>query len=101
MSRKEDIGLPHFYPSYRQTLRAEIGRLIPRVQPNRNTRGLPFILGRVVDATGNCLFDAVLAQLEDQAMRNTVAPRFRDLTDPQGCIFNLSLMTMFDFVPLI
>ena len=66
------------------------------MQVGRDTRGVPFDLGRVVDVTGNCLFDAVLAQLEDTEMRNTVPPRFTGLTDPQGCGFNPSHMTMFE-----
>ena len=60
------------------SLRGKVAKLI---------EGSPFELGRVVDATGYCLFDAFLAQLEHPTINPTVASEFRALPSHQGTFY--------------
>ena len=46
--------------------------------------GLPLELGRRVDDTGDCYFDALLAQLQDPRIKATIHPMFREITTIQG-----------------
>ena len=50
----------------------------------RRALGLPLELGRRVDGTGDCFFDAILAQLQDPRIKATIHPMFWEIKTIQG-----------------
>ena len=76
----------------------EVDGLIRKVRLDARTKGLPFEVGRKVDIYGDCLYDSVLAQVEDLAevedpvIKATIPVQFRGITTPKGCYINLILM---------
>ena len=73
-------------PGPPDTLRVEIWRLINRLQ-------LPFRIGRVVDSSGNCFYDSVIAQLERKELRVGLAERAADIRTHQGLNFTFLYTT--------
>ena len=64
-------------------MRGQVRQLLIRLKV------LPFELGRVVNDTGNCLFDSSVAQLERPEMRIGLAQRAEGIETPQGFKFTI------------